>query len=38
MGFYIQNCQKMNYKADYEPCELLCPTAYVYVPVDKQLR
>ena len=26
MGFYVQDCEKMRYKADYCPSELLCPT------------
>lgn len=25
LGFYIHNCQKMKYKGDYAPSELLCP-------------
>jgi hypothetical protein len=25
MGFYIHSCQKMRYKAEYSPSELLCP-------------
>ncbi len=24
MGFYIHTCEKMNYKAEFGPCELLC--------------
>ena len=27
MGFYIHDCEKMKYKADYSPSELLCPTS-----------
>ena len=27
MGFYIHSCKKMKYKGEYEPSELLCPTA-----------
>lgn len=34
MGFYIANCDKMNYKADYAPCQLLCPVTYRFVPFD----
>ncbi|KAJ1412497.1 arginine-tRNA-protein transferase [Ochromonadaceae sp. CCMP2298] len=26
MGFYVHRCEKMNYKAAYQPSELLCPT------------
>lgn len=25
MGYYVHSCQKMRYKADYRPSELLCP-------------
>ncbi|KAA0178439.1 hypothetical protein FNF27_00288 [Cafeteria roenbergensis] len=25
MGYYVHSCQKMRYKADYKPSELLCP-------------
>jgi len=25
LGFYIHNCQKMKYKGEYSPSELLCP-------------
>lgn len=34
MGFYIESCQKMRYKGDFGPSELLCPTSYVWVPLD----
>jgi len=30
MGFYIHNCDKMKYKAEYKPSELLCPTLVVF--------
>jgi arginyl-tRNA--protein-N-Asp/Glu arginylyltransferase len=30
LGFYIHNIQKMKYKAQYEPSELLCPLTYKY--------
>jgi arginine-tRNA-protein transferase len=26
MGYYIHNCEKMKYKGEYKPSELLCPT------------
>jgi arginyl-tRNA---protein transferase len=32
MGFYIHNCEKMKYKAEYQPSELLCPTSLNWVP------
>lgn len=25
LGYYVERCPKMMYKADYQPCELLCP-------------
>lgn len=28
MGFYIDGCEKMKYKADFSPSELLCPVTY----------
>jgi len=30
MGFYIQDCEKMKYKAGYCPSELLCPTTLTW--------
>lgn len=38
MGFYIQSSQKMVYKGDYQPSELLCPITYTWVTLDSQLR
>lgn len=34
MGYYIHDCQKMKYKADYAPSELRCSTTNRWVPVD----
>lgn len=34
LGYYISNCQKMKYKSDYRPCELLCPVTLQYYPFD----
>ena len=31
LGYYIESCQKMKYKADYQPSQLLCPTYYRWV-------
>lgn len=28
VGFYIRDCRRMNYKADYRPCELLTPNGW----------
>eukprot|EP00597_Dinobryon_sp_UTEXLB2267_P007434 CAMPEP_0170080602 /NCGR_PEP_ID=MMETSP0019_2-20121128/16703_1 /TAXON_ID=98059 /ORGANISM="Dinobryon sp., Strain UTEXLB2267" /LENGTH=309 /DNA_ID=CAMNT_0010294663 /DNA_START=125 /DNA_END=1051 /DNA_ORIENTATION=+ len=35
MGFYIHSCEKMKYKAEYKPSELLCPTSLEWIPLDK---
>ncbi len=34
MGFYVQSCPKMNYKARYAASSLLCPETYHYVPIE----
>jgi arginyl-tRNA--protein-N-Asp/Glu arginylyltransferase len=31
LGYYIESCQKMRYKADYQPSQLLCPVYYQWV-------
>jgi arginyl-tRNA--protein-N-Asp/Glu arginylyltransferase len=31
LGYYIESCTKMKYKAEYRPSELLCPTTYRWV-------
>jgi len=31
LGYYIESCTKMRYKAEYRPSELLCPTTYRWV-------
>jgi len=33
MGFYVDNCQKMRYKGEFQPSELLCPQNYLWVPM-----
>lgn len=38
LGFWIHDCEKMSYKSDYEPIELLCPLNLIYVPLDKDLK
>lgn len=38
MGFYIQNCTKMNYKGNYEPFELLCPVTYQFVEFSPAMK
>jgi Arginine-tRNA-protein transferase, C terminus len=34
LGYYIESCPKMNYKGDYHPSELLCPTTYKWVDAE----
>lgn len=31
LGYYIESCQKMRYKADYKPTQMLCPKFYNWV-------
>ncbi|CAD8164673.1 unnamed protein product [Paramecium pentaurelia] len=38
MGFYIMDSKKMAYKAEYTPCELLCPRTYRWVSLTKQIK
>lgn len=33
MGFYIQSCQKMKYKGEYYPSELMCPSTFDFYPI-----
>jgi len=35
LGYYIDNCQKMKYKGQYEPSDLLCPTQFEWVPMHQ---
>jgi arginine-tRNA-protein transferase len=35
MGFYIHSCEKMRYKAEYAPSELLCPTTFSWHPIEQ---
>eukprot|EP01032_Pedospumella_encystans_P013282 gene13282-15301_t len=34
MGFYIHTCEKMRYKGEYKPSELLCPTSLQWYPLN----
>eukprot|EP01039_Chlorochromonas_danica_P007205 gene7205-7971_t len=34
MGFYIQSCPKMAYKAEYSPSQLLCPASLSWHPIE----
>ncbi|CAD8065209.1 unnamed protein product [Paramecium primaurelia] len=38
MGFYIMDSKKMAYKAEYTPCELLCPRTYRWVSLTKEIK
>jgi arginine-tRNA-protein transferase len=33
MGFYIHTCEKMKYKGEYKPADLLCPTTLQWYPL-----
>ena len=33
MGFYIHSCEKMRYKGEYQPSELMCPTSLEWYPL-----
>jgi arginine-tRNA-protein transferase len=35
LGYYIESCQKMRYKAEYKPSQLLCPTTCEWVDADE---
>ncbi|RYH29995.1 hypothetical protein EON65_06655 [archaeon] len=35
MGYYIHSCEKMRYKGEYAPSELLCPTTSTWHPLDE---
>ena len=37
MGFYIDGCEKMKYKADYRPSQLLCPTTFQWYDLEASL-
>lgn len=34
MGYYIQSCPKMAYKAEYSPSQLLCPSSLSWYPIE----
>ncbi|CAG9320876.1 unnamed protein product [Blepharisma stoltei] len=38
LGFYINNIQKMKYKGEFYPSELLCPKKFVWVPIENCLE
>lgn len=37
MGFYVQSCQKMKYKAEYAPSQLLCPVSYNFTYLTRRV-
>ena len=38
LGFYIQESDKMRYKGDFEPSELLCPKTRRFVELTEKVR
>ena len=38
LGYYIHSCQKMIYKAEYKPSELLCPVNFIWVDFEVARR
>lgn len=34
LGFYVNSCSKMHYKAKFQPSYLLCPETYTWHPLD----
>ena len=34
LGYYIHSCQKMRYKAEYKPSDILCPVNMVWVDYE----
>lgn len=37
MGYYIHNCDKMKYKGEYKPSELLCPTTMKWFDLESSI-
>lgn len=37
LGYYIESCQKMKYKAEYKPSQLLCPQYHKWVDAESAL-
>jgi arginine-tRNA-protein transferase len=38
LGYYIQSCPKMRYKAEYQPSELLCPKFFQWVDATQAMQ
>lgn len=37
MGFYVHDCSKMKYKANFGPSELLCPVTFQWTQLDERV-
>ena len=35
LGYYLHNCHRMRYKAEFAPSDLLCPVKQCWVPIDR---
>ena len=35
LGFYLHDCHRMKYKAEFGPSDLLCPVGQCWVPIDR---
>jgi hypothetical protein len=38
MGFYIHNCQKMAYKGEYHPTEVMCPVTRRWFELNDEIK
>ena len=38
MGYYVHTCQKMRYKGDFFPSEILCPVSHNFVELSSVLK
>jgi len=38
MGYYIHSCEKMRYKSEYAPSELMCPTTMKFFPLKECVK
>lgn len=37
LGYYIHACKKMKYKMQFQPCEVLCPHSFQWMPMNESL-
>lgn len=35
LGYYLHDCHRMRYKANFAPSQLLCPKTFAWVPISK---